>query len=76
MLTNKKNHLKFCGREATALFPSPGGLKYKGFSKFIKEKFFRFFFYFFIFFYLFFYFFYVQSTTKNVKNLINKSTRI
>ena len=41
MLTNKKNHLKFCGREATALFPSPGGLKYKGFSKFIKEKNFR-----------------------------------
>ena len=29
MLTNKKNHLKFCGREATALFPSLGGLKYK-----------------------------------------------
>jgi hypothetical protein len=29
MLTNKKDHLKFCGPEDTALFPSPVGLKYK-----------------------------------------------
>ena len=29
MLINAKKHLKFCGREDTALFSSPGGQKYK-----------------------------------------------